>query len=271
MKTSRLLGKRLKGKSFRRINNNKKIARKIAEKSLNRKIRTQVARLAETKEKRTAVANVSLSGDPASVVYVNGFFDPQLVISSITNGPNVDDRIGNKIRLTRVTFNAMIRANYDRTVPMVVMMLVMSDKHHPTTASANNWNDAAFGNAGAVGGNILQDGDSSVGFAKRLTDSFVPINTDRYTVYQRKLFKIGRADANAANSNNDFSLMRRIKVNVLKYMPKIYRWNDATTSSLNRKVFIAFHVMLADGGQLTLPNDQAVWIDYNWDIRWKDM
>ena len=136
--------------------------------------------------------NVLLSGDPASASYVNGFFDSHVVLSGLPQSTDSDSRIGNKITLTSVKFNFILRPNYDRTVPMYVMMLVCCDKHNPMQFNANNWNDAAFGNQTAGAGNILQDGDTSTGFARRLTDTMVPINTDRFTVYRRKVFKIGR-------------------------------------------------------------------------------
>lgn len=259
-------------KNFSRPRRIKKALRAKAKKrGLRMMVRRQVNAMAETKEKRTAVANLALSGDPASATYVNGFFTPHTVIAGIPQGTKIDERVGNRVKLTRVTFNAILRANYDRTAPMLVMMLVLTDKHKPTEVLATDWNDAAFGNQTATAGNILQDGSTTTGFAKRLTDTMVPINTDRYTVYRRKVWKVGRAEANAANSNNDFKLLHRLKVNLLKYMPKTYRWNDANASNLNRRVFIAFHVVLADGGQLSLPNDSAAWLDYSWDIRWKDL
>jgi len=234
-------------------------------------IRREINRMAETKEKRTAIVSVPISGEPSVVGYQNNFFDPHLIINSIPQGTAIDQRIGNRIRLTKCNFNFMLRPNSDRTVPVVVMVMLLSDKHHPTMANATNYQDAAAGNVGTQAGNILQDGPTSTGFAKRLTDLMVPINTDRYTVYKRKTYKIGRAAPNAGNSNNDFKLLIRGKFNILKYMARIFRYNDNNNAALNRKVWIGMHVVYADGSQLVVPTDVGAYCDYSFDVRWKDI
>lgn len=258
-------------KNFLRAARSRKAPRRVGKKTVAKIAKRVVNSMTETKFLRTAVVNGSIYCDPADLSYQNNFFDVAPTLGSITQGVGQGNRIGNKIRLTRVMMNIIVNA-VDAAWPRYIMMYIVSDKRNPTDCTQADLQDACNGVAGA--GNILQDGNSSIGFQKRLTDTMQRINDDRFTLYKKRCFRLGYANQPVGTSgqgNNDFPFMRRLKVNLLKYMPKVFRYPDASTvPALQRRVFVCFHVVAAQGGQLTGAAVGAN-INYAYDIKFKDL
>lgn len=257
-------------KNFTRVKKSRK-PRRVGKKAVAKIAKRVVNSMTETKFMRTAVFNGSLYGDPAALNYQNNFFSVAPTIGSITQGTGQGNRIGNKIRLTRVVMNVILNAT-DSSWPRYIMMYIISDKRYPTDVTEAQLQDACNGAAGS-GNNILQDGNQSIGFQKRLTDVMQRINDDRFTVYKKRCFRLGYANqpVGTAQGNNDFPFMRRIKINLLKYMPKLFRYADASTvPALQRRVYVCFHVVSAQGGQLAA-TDVGCNINYAYDIKFKDL
>lgn len=259
-------------KNYTRVKKSRK-PRRVGKKAVAKIAKRVVNSMTETKFMRTAVFNGSLYCDPADLTYQNNFFTVAPTLGSITQGTGQGNRIGNKIRLTRVVMNIILNAT-DAAAPRYVMMYIISDKRYPTDSTEAQLQDACNGAAG-TGNNILQDGNQSIGFQKRLTDVMQRINDDRFTVYKKRCFRIGYSNqpVSSANAtgNNDFPFMRRLKINLLKYMPKLFRYADASTvPALQRKVYVCFHVVAAQGAQLTGAS-VGCQINYAYDIKFKDL
>lgn len=257
-------------KGLRRVAKTRRL-RKVGKKQVARIAKRVVNSMSETKYLRTAVNNGQLYGDPADLTYQNNFMEVASTLGSITQGTGQGNRIGNRIRLTRCTMNIMLNG-LDNAVPRLVMMYLVSDRRNPTDANAADLQDACNGLSGA--GGILQDGNTSIGFQKRHTDIMQRINEDRFMFFFKRVFKIGRAGAPTGTTsagNNDFSYLRRIKVNLLKYMPKVFRYSDASTvPAFQRRLFVCFHVVAADGTVLAAASP-ACNISYAYDIKFKDI
>ena len=79
-------------------------------------------------------------------------------------------------------------------------------------------------------------------------DNLSAINRDTWTLYSDKTYKIGNsaygnsgAQANWQNMhNNDFKLNAKIKMDVTKYLPKIIKYSDTGTATMNPYTWMTF-------------------------------
>lgn len=214
-------------------------------------VNQQIIRNAETKYFRfVQTTALNAYGRPSDLNYQSNYVDIYDQIRSIVQGTGQGNRLGNQIRLTKVKVNFLMTASIDRNIPALIMFLVLSDKHNPNTWNAADYQEAADGTS--TFGNILQNGNSSSGFFNRSVDTVAPINEDRFTVHERKTFKLSTATdpviASVVQGNNEFPYMQTYEVDLLQYMPKIFRYNDnSTLTSLQRRVNVCIHGMPANG------------------------
>lgn len=69
------------------------------------------------------------------------------------------------------------------------------------------------------------------------------------------MFKLGsslylNSGSTANDANNDFKLSKYFNINLTKYIPKVIRYDDATTSPENVGLYATFLMCYADGSTI---------------------
>lgn len=176
---------------------------------------------------------------------------PYSTFTDIAQGAQQNQRIGNRIRTHRLIFNGYIQPTiYNGTTnpaprPQEVMMVIFSTRDDSTTLTT------------ALPG-FLNNGGSSIAPQGSLLDSIQPLNEDLYTIYHKRIFKVGFADyggagasTNAQNyANNDYKLVNRFYIDCTKWCPKTLKFNDADNTPTNRILYVAFLPMYYDGSAM---------------------
>lgn len=224
----------------------KKIVKRENNKRLRRFVRKVVRNEAETKviSKRGTkqLTTLQLGADQGDVNVNSMILTPvtagsveQTTIggTAISNGTGDGQRIGTKVRAKKVMLNIALSCNpYNATTnafpcPYYVRMYFYKIKLNGNTLQTT-------GAVNGPTGNFFQDGTSQTGFIGTLADMNMKINSDRYTYLGHKTFKLGSASYNAGGSdlyeyhaNNDYKLNVLRKINITKYCPKVFQWDDA--------------------------------------------
>jgi len=220
--------------------------------SLVKLIRRTVQKVAEKKQ----ISNFDIGTNivPASSASAAGQIFPLCFTTGgweVSQGTAQNQRVGNRIRLTKATFSGIIipkpynATTFPNPQPQVIQMYIYWDKQNPTSVP-----DPFAAN------DFFNLGSTAMDFTNSLVDSWLPINTDRYNVVVRKTFKIGYSAyegtginvGSQAFSNNDFKLAQRFTVNLTKHLPKNVVYNDNTVEASSRGLYVMFVTCASDGG-----------------------
>lgn len=159
----------------------------------------------------------------------------------IVQGTGEGERLGNRVKMTKCVLDLMLLANkYDVAAntlpgPQLVQVIVFSSKQDPNSLLTSL-------------SQLYDNGSSSSNPTGYIGDAVYPINTDRYTVYYRKSFKLGFGDyindgiANTAwidYANNDFKLFHKLRIDCTKWIGSVLKFNDATNIPNNRFLWFA--------------------------------
>lgn len=104
---------------------------------------------------------------------------------------------------------------------------------------------------------LFQNGNTASGPTSSLIDTTLPINTDKYKIFYKKIFKIGSADntgsgsatANQFYANNDYKRNQRFYIPLTKFMDKVYKYDNSNLSANNNMLYMAVLPMNCDGSQ----------------------
>lgn len=107
---------------------------------------------------------------------------------------------------------------------------------------------------------FFQDGLSASGFSGNLSDNLMHLNKDLYTYLGHKDFKLGFSSyvgSNAAGerpddfylSNNDYKFNYSARLNLTRYCPKKFTWDDYGVPT-NAYTFCVIQLVAADGRTL---------------------
>jgi len=247
--------------------------KRVARKSVAKIARSVITRMAEKKQVRYnwewsfgSIATGSWAGNALQPL------TPLATYTDIAQGTGQANRIGNKIRTSSLVFDGVIYpTRYNATTnpaprPNDVMMVIFSDKEDP-----NTFNSLTMPN-------FFQSGNTSIAPTGNIIDTILPINTDRYTVHYKRMFKVGYASFDGTGSvpaaqnynNNDYKFSCRFRVNCTKYMPKILRFNDSNNTPNSRVIRVAFLPCYADG--LVMPTvAQTITVAANWTYQFTDL
>lgn len=269
-KPTRALRKKVKATRIAARSAVVKRMRKIAKKEVNK--------LAEHKEFKVGASNQPLYSFPSTPTIPNNFnsnniLDTSFAYQGIKQGTGEGDRVGNEINLSQFRFSYVINYNAAVTQPQFVRMWVLTYKFDPNNATTSDvWSGMQFGITNA--NNFFDNGNSAGGMLGSLLDLISPVNTDVWTVHKCRTFKIGCATSPSGGTttgNNDFKYAVRGHVDLLKYHAKKIKYNDTASTSFNKKIFIVFECLAADG---TLVNDTApsrCQINYFYNLKWTDL
>lgn len=169
----------------------------------------------------------------------------------INQGVSQGDRIGNRIKIKKITFkgNIIPRAYNNITnplpCPIMVIIRLFYDRVNPMIIPNASSSD------------FLQLGGSSRGLTNDLVDVYAPINNDRFRLLAKKTFKVGFAAYESpivgnryGNTNNDYKLTANFKFDITKHCIQEVKYNDNSSSPNTRGVFAVFQAVRADGSPI---------------------
>lgn len=168
--------------------------------------------------------------NPAAVVAPTTIDLDQLISTQITQGTGETQRIGDKIYPSKISYEGFLvvvpNVNADGW-PCYIRMIILKDK---LNQSVNNFND------------LFETSSSGPNTAptNTLLDITRRVNSDRYTVYTQRVFKLGAANrvngTGTADTNNDFKISKFFKCDLTKHMKKIDFDVSGLTSPSNLQV-----------------------------------
>lgn len=174
---------------------------------------------------------------------------------SIGIGSQDGQREGNRVALKKSMFNVSITVKpYGPLnvipVPQVCRLYFFRTKANQQTAPFVN---EICGSTG----NFFQDGTGNTAFIGSLADMNMHMNSDRYTYLGHKTIKLGYSMYEGMGStgpgpnnqyfaNNDFKLNYTRRINVTKFMPKTFTWDD-TGNSITPFTWVLIQSVNADG------------------------
>ena len=173
-------------------------------------------------------------------------------IYTITQGTGSGNRTGNQVKLRNAVLKFVMYPTSYNVVSnpnpknLNIMMYIVSGKK--SVASNSVADIAAICNS-----TIYKLGSTSSAMLGSLYDAVSYINTDVLQVHHQEVFKLAPSEyytpnATQANFNNNdykYNVMRRI--NITKYLPKSFTFDDANNNATSKQVFAIFAPVNADG------------------------
>jgi len=193
---------------------------------------------------------------------------------SIVQGTGQGNRVGNKIKIKKATLKGTLHPNaYNATpgtgynpqpIPIQVIMWFFYDKENPNSIPA-------------PASDFFQFGGTTSAMQNDLVDLWAPINTDKYRVFGKRMFKLGHSEWATTGSaptlgnstNNDFKYNCNFSVNVAKWMPKMYTFRDNNADPSTRGLYCMVQCIAASGGQIADGQWPAT-MSYMLDLEWED-
>lgn len=175
------------------------------------------------------------------------------------SGPGIGSqdgqREGNKIQVRRAFLNMVIipepwDENYNNNIrPLNGRLWFFRTKRNKQVPPL------AADVCGATG-KIFQDTTGMSGFAGNLSDNLMRLNSDLFTYIGHKDFKLGFSAYNGTGTNtqpadqyyhnNDYKMNCIFKMNITKYLPKIFSWDDSGVPT-HAYTYCLVQVVKADG------------------------
>lgn len=251
----------------------KKSTSKLAK--LRGMVKKQIARSVETKHAQSNNLQLNLVG-PANVNFATTNIiplTPSAVTNPIAQGSGEGQRVGNRIKIKKLTFKGIIHPlpqnsttnNFPR--PQVIKMFIFSSKDDPS----------AYPTISSTTGDFFQFNNGAANIYDDLLSDIAPVNKDKWTLHTTRTLKVAYADYGGTGSvagnqffaNNDFKSCAKFSVDVTKYCVKnvIYRDNNSDPST--RYVFAMFVPMDCDGNTMG-PNAIRSSMQYYVDLDYSD-
>lgn len=193
---------------------------------------------------------------------------PYPTIMPITQGVTQNTRIGNTIKTKKCMLSYVIKPNdYDLATntipqPVEIQLFLANTKDSPGTTPVL----ADFQS-------LFQLNNSSTQATSTLADLVAPINKDVWNIQKTWRHKIGFASNNGTGnsqnaayfSNNDFKLNVVRKMDITKYLPKTFKFNDNSSVIYNKGCFFFFQAISCVDYVLAAsqtPVHIDYWVDY---------
>lgn len=199
---------------------------------------------------------------------------PQTSHMTVLQGVGQPNRIGNRVKTRRAILKYIIYPSpYDVTsnpnpTPIDVQVFIFSLKPNVDT----------YANAQSIATNsFFQSGSSSTGFASTVIDLLQDVNQDQVTIHYRKIHKVGFA-LNAGSgaiaayqnwANNDYKYNAIKKVDITKFYTKNLEFNDTTTTTTSRGLYMIVSYAPAYGGVPTTTSSLA-FLEWQMDYYFED-
>lgn len=173
-------------------------------------------------------------------------------IYTITQGTGAGNRTGNQVKLRNAVLKFVLYpTSYNVTSnpnpkPLNIMMYIVSGKK---SIVSNSVADIAT----ICNSTIYKLGSTSSAMSGNLYDAVSYINTDVLQIHHQEVFKLAPGEyytpnATQANfNNNDYKYNIVKRLNVTKYLPKVFTFDDANNNATSKQVFAIFAPVYADG------------------------
>ncbi|MEO5351306.1 MAG: hypothetical protein H7836_16940 [Magnetococcus sp. YQC-3] len=247
----------------------RKAIRKVYKRNFARRVKQVINRTAETKvvnyfqTGRSLTNNNSVDWPNSILILTPEAAGGTATCYTISQGNGQGQRTANEITLSRAWICGVVRANasFDLTTnynaaPLRVTFWIVSINKHLTDSvtQLDNICDSATGS-------FFQRGNTAAGLSGYTMDLCQQPNTDVVRVHAKRTFKVGMGNyvssfaINSANNiaqqynNNDSPYSQMFKIDITKYLPKLYKFNDTNDTPLNvRKRYLMWQVTRVDGG-----------------------
>lgn len=172
----------------------------------------------------------------------------------IVQGNGKSDRLGDSVNVRSVISRMIIwpkpyHATTNPTIiPREVMIIIFGTKVNDTVYPTGTTGVSTLPS-------FFMANDGVQNFVGSLADVNAPINTDLYTIYEKRVVKLGFAAsviaaggdaANAYFANNDYKMNCIVDIDVTKYCPKKFRFQDNSTGTTTRNVYMMLCPMAAN-------------------------
>lgn len=218
-------------KHVRRMSTKKSYSKKSTKTTpaFRKKVLTVVKRTQEVKTCMMEDQNnsVIVLYNPAGPVPPTVIDLDQLIFTQITQGPGETQRIGDKIYPSKISYEGFLVVNTTDTdhqvSPNYIRMIILKDKLNQSVNSFNDLFETSSSGPNTAPTNTLLD------ITRR-------VNSDRYTVYTQRVFKLGAAIGSLSIANNDFKVSKFFKCDLTKHMKKLDFDISGLTSPSNLQV-----------------------------------
>lgn len=237
-------------RSYKKRPTMKKVVKKAVgqakKKMFAKSVKQVINRMSETKNAG------NYGGVQAVEAYNSALTPPQSTIIDLTSpldtiaqGTGQGDRIGNKIKLTKFNVKGYISFNSTGTlagasIPVYIKMIIFKQKLNDGNPDMSR---------------LLHNGNTDIAPTNTLRDMIIPINTDYYTVFATRIFKLGTS-AIAGLQNNDYHLTRFFNVSLLKHCKSV-TYSDTLVTPQNKKFYCGFLAGYADGTSVPVSTNLA--------------
>lgn len=195
---------------------------------------------------------------------------PNPTTLTIQQGVGQAQRIGNRIKIKNAYVSGTIFPSaYDGTAnplpqPTQVIMWILYDKSAPTESPDPT-------------ADFFQKGNTVTGMDGTLQDLYSPINTDKYRVFTKRIFKIGYAGVTGTGNypeheyfmNNDFKLNVNFKINITKYLIKRVKYVDTALNPTTRGLWLMLEPVASNGSSWAAAGVPCRWF-YNISMTYED-
>jgi len=255
--------------------------------SFVKKVQSVIKRSAETKNIQYFQDNLPVSdyptgawqGSPNQMLTLP--LTPDDFLTPISLGTSSQQRIGNKIMLSKVTLRGMINPRTYQTTNTTDS----PSNNAPSPFLFKMWfgyqKDTAFNEVSNSLPNFFQEGSTSATPNGTLMDTFRKVNTDKYRVVATRLYKVGPTSIvttqngtvavnNQNYANNDFKFCQQFSIDVTKYCVKTLKYNDTNNQPNTRGLYWWMEAIDPTGANFTAGRFPAE-ISYELDIEYKDL
>lgn len=265
-----------KGRKVRKYNSKKIQLKKT--KSLGKMMRSiaksEVSRQVEDKEYITAITGDTIGSGPIQFGTANFITNNIIDVSTETlnlvtqaNGLTENGRIGNRIRLKSCVLRGTLNCSPTPLTPHYLKIWVVSSKLYPNSCTASVMEQICrteFFNTSPT--------SSSAGMTGQMIDLCRTVNEDTLMVYTSRVYKLGFSSLPNPGltqaGNNDFSYSRTFKLYLGRHMNKRIVYNDTAADPRNKKLFIVFEAVPADGSVGS--NASYAVLNYFFDFKYED-
>lgn len=188
----------------------------------------------------------------------------------LSNGTGQAARIGNVVKIARANLTGFLNvlptnaSTNPLAAPVLVRMFILRNKIENTSSlTGMNLND------------FFESGSGSVGFQGNLLDMVFKVNSEVWTVYKTKTFKIGASSSGLQTSSSgyfdDSPMIRRFSFDLTKYLTRTQKYNDTATTPTNNNLWVFFQVVRADGVSASATTLQSMAeMHYNIEVQYED-
>lgn len=283
----------MNAKRFGKRKANKRPARRIyrkrggTRKGLAKVVKDVLMSQAETKNIQFFQNNLPVSdyatgpylGSPSQMLTLP--LTPDSALTPIALGTSSQQRIGNKIRLSKVVVRGMIHPRAYQTTNSTES----PSNNAPEPFIFKMWigyqKDTAYNEVDLTLPNFFQEGSTSASPTGTLMDTFRKVNTDKYRIVKTRQFKVGPsvisltqntsvANDNQNYANNDFKFCQKFTIDVTKYVVKTLKFNDTNNQPNTRGLFWWMEAIDPAGGNF-VPGRFPANLSYELDIEYKDI